>query len=446
MNIVLNDKHVDTLIRKGVQEGDYIPNTSLRLAPDGSLVGGSNTGYRPTYSTAQPAVPPTAIPPTAAPPAVGTPTPTSSANTPMSALNVPTDPYQTEYDRYSQMYKTQADQNVDPNKIYRDQLKMYQAEIDAVNQIYSNQLASARQEGLGRLGSTTAASARSGTLGSDFGFTQQNEMQGYNRGIEQGIQAQQAAKIGEIMGLVRRGTADEINAKTQAKQAGAQNYLEYLKGASERRTTRTGALVEQLLASETDPNTVNWDDALKGTNLNKDEIMTLYKQAKQQQESAQAEAQRKADLDERKVRVDEYKAELDEYKADIQKAYNEGRLTNDEKEMELKNAVAWYNANTSRINAETGRTNAAKSGSSSDKTYLSNTRMMELFSAGIPRDHATTLDKLIQENGVEPVLKAQTSMTEEQKKAVREAYKRPEGSGFFLGGIDLASLDGGSLK
>jgi len=262
--------------------------------------------------------------------AVQTPPPPSSpgADTGLSIYNVPVDPYQAEYDRYSQMHKNDADQVIDQDKIYRDKLRMHQAEIDAVNQIYINQLASARQEGLGRLGSTTAASARSGTLGSDFGFAQQNEMQGYNRGIEQGIQAEQAAKIGAIMGAVRSGVADEIAAKTQAKQAGAQNYLEYLKGASERRTTRTAALVDQLLTSETDPETVDWDTTLKGSNLNKDEIMTAYKKAKQEQDyriqeaqAKQAEAQRKADLEERTISDKEMKtsAEIKKIEADIAK-------------------------------------------------------------------------------------------------------------------------------
>jgi hypothetical protein len=129
--------------------------------------------------------------------------------------------------------------------------------------------------------------------------------------------------------------------------AGAQNYLEFLKGASERRTTRTGAIVEQLLANETDPNSINWDETLKGSNLNKDEIMTLYKQAKAEQEARQAEAQSKADMEERKM-------SLEEYKADVQKQYNEGRLSLQERDMILSDARGWYNAETGRMNAGGG--------------------------------------------------------------------------------------------
>jgi hypothetical protein len=85
--------------------------------------------------------------------------------------------------------------------------------------------------------------------------------------------------------------------------------------------------------------------------------MTAYTKAKKEQEARQAEAQAKADMEERKMA-------LDERKADIDQAYNEGRLTNEQRNMELDDAVAWYNASTSRINAETGMANSSKSSTS----------------------------------------------------------------------------------
>lgn len=251
---------------------------------------------------------------------LGGQTTTSAAETPLSVLSVGQDPYEEQYNKYSDIFKQQADQEVDPNKLYRDKLKLYQSQIDAVNDIYTQRLNQERLEAQGRMGSTAAVAGRSGTLGSDFGAAQLNQTTGYNADIRSATMAEQAAKIGEIMGEVRKGAADEFAAKTQAKMQGAEAYMEFLKGASERRSSKAQILAQMLLDQGLEPEQVDWDQTLKGSNLSKEEILSTYQSTKKDMEAAQAAAEREQFVKDREFNLDEAKtiAEIAKIEADIE--------------------------------------------------------------------------------------------------------------------------------
>jgi hypothetical protein len=138
---------------------------------------------------------------------------------------------------------------VDEESIRQAQMRMFQQQIDATNQIYSGLMQEAQFQGQGRLGSQRAISARSGLLGSDFGASQKETVMDYNRQIERGIAAEQAAKIAAIMGEARSSAATEIREKNQARMQGADAYLKYLAGARERKASNlqklAGAMLEQ---------------------------------------------------------------------------------------------------------------------------------------------------------------------------------------------------------
>ena len=53
-----------------------------------------------------------------------------------------------------------ADKTIDPNAAYNEQLAQRQAQIDATNALYRDQLNQARIQGQGRLGSGRAIQAR----------------------------------------------------------------------------------------------------------------------------------------------------------------------------------------------------------------------------------------------------------------------------------------------
>jgi len=130
----------------------------------------------------------------------------------------------------------------------RRQLQLHQAEIDAVNQIAQQELAQARLEQTGRLGSQRAIGARGGILGSDFAGAQKEKVQQFGAGIRRGIEAERTAKIGAIMGNVRQSVLDEVTAKREARQQGADEYLDFLKRGQERKTTNVSRFAQDLLA------------------------------------------------------------------------------------------------------------------------------------------------------------------------------------------------------
>jgi hypothetical protein len=188
----------------------------------------------------------------------------------------------------------------DENQIYRDKLKMFQKDIDATNQVYDQMLAQARLEGQGRLGSTRAISARSGLLGSDFGASQKEKTIGINTGITQGIQAERAAKIGSIMGEVRKSVLDEVKAKNEARQQGAENYISYLASTATRKEQNLNKAAQAFLLQGIDPSELDpteLAEIAKEGGLTPDAIKMQYRMLKAQQDAESA----KADLDTRKT-------------------------------------------------------------------------------------------------------------------------------------------------
>jgi len=106
----------------------------------------------------------------------------------------------------------------------RNQTRLYQAEIDATNQVYDQLLNEARIEGRGRIGSQRAIAARGGLLGSDFAGAQKQRVQDFNTDINRGIQAERVAAIGAIEGRIRESVQQELQGKREARQLGPTSW------------------------------------------------------------------------------------------------------------------------------------------------------------------------------------------------------------------------------
>lgn len=237
-------------------------------------------------------------PPPPAPPAASTPSspPVAEEDTPYKLYGdlIPSgapDPLQKAYDRAGRQAAADANINVDENKIRSNVLRQFQAEIDATNQIYADKLREARIEGQGRLGSGYAIQARRGLLGSDFGGAQTEEIQKKNTEIISGIQAEQAAKIAEIMGLARTASAAEIAAKNKARQDGLQSYITFLKEGDTRKAQKAKDAAAAILARGTSPDKIG-DDVLdkiaQGYGVTKQAIADAYAVAKKADAEAKA--------------------------------------------------------------------------------------------------------------------------------------------------------------
>lgn len=192
--------------------------------------------------------------------------------------------------------------------IMRNQMKLFQTEIDATNKVYDQMLAQEKQQGLGRVGSTTAMQARAGIIGSDFDYAQDQKILDYNKSSEGAIQSERRAKIGAIMGNVRKAVQDQITEKRLARQQGADNYIAYLSSASERKQKNLSSVASDLLDQGIDPVTMDkkeLDEVAKMAGVSTNEILAAYRSGKKALDAQAADA----DLKTRKTEAEIAKLE-----------------------------------------------------------------------------------------------------------------------------------------
>jgi hypothetical protein len=155
-----------------------------------------------------------------------------------------------------EMVKTRQDyesyltslQQPNEDEIQANTLKKFQAEIDAVNQMYAQELERAKVQGTGRLGTTTAIGARRGLLGSDFGESQYRGQEDENEQVYKMIEQERVAKTQSIMSQAKRDASEEIRAKREAFTKGLEARLEYYAQADERKANNTSKAIQNLLA------------------------------------------------------------------------------------------------------------------------------------------------------------------------------------------------------
>lgn len=227
-------------------------------------------------------------------------------------------------------------QQPDENKIYQDTLAKFQAEIDAQNKIYADELERAKVTGAGRLGSETAMQGRRGLLGSDFGEAGYRGQEASNEQVYKSIEAEKAAKIASILSDARSTAAEEIKAKREAFVKGLDARLEYYNSADERKTTNAGKAIQSLIAKgispkEVDPAQLKQLAGYYGVSV--DDIVAGYDTAKKAEDAAQAEI----DLKAKKSEADISKIEADIAKGKIIELSEGGMLYNTETGETFKN-------------------------------------------------------------------------------------------------------------
>ncbi len=193
--------------------------------------------------------------------------------------------------------------DINEKEIARQQRRLFQAEIDAANRVYDDMLAQERLAGQGRLGTGRAIAARGGLLGSDFGEAQRQNIVGQNLSAEAAVQNERAAKIGTILGTMRKAVADEITAKRQARQQGAENYINYLASARERKENNRNLAARAILDAGMDPTQMDEAELTaigKEAGLSAQEIIMAYQDLKTTQDAAAA----KTDLETRKTEAE----------------------------------------------------------------------------------------------------------------------------------------------
>jgi len=213
-----------------------------------------------------------------------TTTPTVNPVTPTTPQTLSSDVYQNDYmtpeerlflEKQGNDYKTKAEEVIDENAIRANTLAKFQAEIDSLNKVYAEKKATERIAGQGRLGSVAAIGARRGLLGSDFGVSQERNQSQANLEAENAIEAERAYKESMIQSKVREMASSEIEAKTLAKQQGAENYTKFIKESAARKEKNVSDVAKMLYDNDAFE-TTDLDTLASQLGVNKNQIKQAY--------------------------------------------------------------------------------------------------------------------------------------------------------------------------
>jgi hypothetical protein len=231
-------------------------------------------------------------------------------------------PYVSELDQLSiDRYKT-SQKPINRDAIRKQKVAEFQAQIDATNQIFSNLVSQANIQGEGRLGQQRAISARSGNLQQPRGEAQKEQVIGYNNQIVGDIQARKQLAVTGIMTEAQDRADAEYAQKQQAKELGAQNYLQYLSGAEERKGKNAETVLQSLLAQGLTLEDIPQEQFASIANslrMTPQELQNIYRGelAKSKAEAAQAEYEKFLKDREFGLKEDEFGFEQDKFGAEF---------------------------------------------------------------------------------------------------------------------------------
>lgn len=169
---------------------------------------------------------------------------------------------------------------VDENKIRSDTQARFQAEIDALNRIYAEKKAQERIAGQGRLGQATAVNARRGLIGSDFGTANIGAVETQNRQVQDAIDSELGLKLSGIYSKISQDAKAEAEAKLAARQQGVQQYIEFLKGASQRKEDRVNGTIANILGNNVEPDESMFSSIASQLGTSVEDIKARYNTAK----------------------------------------------------------------------------------------------------------------------------------------------------------------------
>lgn len=299
-------------------------------------------------------------------------------------------------------------------EIQRNQMQLFQKEIDATNQIYDQMVRQAQLQGEGRLGSTAAMGGRAGLMGSDFQAAQVSNVEAENRGIISGIEGERLARIEGILGKGRKSAADEIAAKNQANREGAEAKIKFMAEKQDRKSKNLTKLAQSLLEQEIDPSELSEKELSEiaksyGTTVN--DVKDSYNSIKV---SSDAETAKTA-LSTRKTEAEIKKIENDIASGKLLKIGEGDMLYNTETGETFKNP----------------KTKTPGSGPSDSSVTLSGANKKTLLGGGWTQADIATLESDVAQYGLTEVISnaKANGATPSQIKALEKSYGAEEGGG-----------------
>lgn len=171
----------------------------------------------------------------------------------------------------------------DENSIWNQTMGRFQSQIDAVNAIYADEVANAKIQGTGRLGTQTAMSARRGLIGSDFGEANFKNQEGENNQVLRMIDNEKQQKLAVLMGQARNDASAELKSRREEFTKGLDARLAYYTAADQRKVDNSGKAIKSLIAQGLNPKEIDKSQLgqfAKYYGISSDDILTGYDEAK----------------------------------------------------------------------------------------------------------------------------------------------------------------------
>ena len=225
---------------------------------------------------------------------------------PLTEPTTPADAYkgligQTGSEDYNQFYsnwlaqqRAAAEAPIDEAAIRQKTLEQFQAEIDALNQLYAQKRKEALQQIEAAKGSSAAIQARRGLLGSDFGAAQTATVQKAGEDVLSSLDAERAAKEQAILSEGRTAGSAEIEKQTAAKKEAMNAYLEALKSEGTKTAANKAETIRRILANNIAVNDNMLKTLAEQLGVPFEELKADYNIAKASQAASQATAELKA--------------------------------------------------------------------------------------------------------------------------------------------------------
>ena len=189
--------------------------------------------------------------------------------------------------------ENQASQTpVNEDEIRQKTTSQFQSEIDALNNIYNEQVKRANVAGLGRLGESGAIQARGGLLGSDFGSSQTQNVTNANEQVVGAIDAERNAAISNVQSKIRDSVAQQLSEKKLAKQQGAEALLEYYRNERANKEAKAKEYISSLITNKTPLDQSTADLISKSFGVPIETVFANYKKVAADTEASALEASR----------------------------------------------------------------------------------------------------------------------------------------------------------
>lgn len=144
----------------------------------------------------------------------------------------------------------------DRQKIYNEQLSQMQAQIDAINNVYTGLIAKENVAGQGRNGQTRAVNSRSGILGDDFGNANKAATEDYNAAKVEDLNRKKSLEIQSILTQVQQRAdaqfekANELSLANKEKKLAYHQELQKESRQNLADLAKTGVTLDQLSQDE----------------------------------------------------------------------------------------------------------------------------------------------------------------------------------------------------